>query len=96
MTDRNEWHDDVESVRAGFTTMVDTVTEDDLANDSQQPRSLAGEVPLLRVVSKPTLVSVPPPHNAAALAGSEFANANLPVVNIHAKTRKLEVPHELL
>ena len=40
---------------------------------------------------KPALIPVARAHNVAALAESEFANANLPVVNVHAKTRKLQV-----
>jgi len=48
-------------------------------------------LPLLRLTKQPTLTPVPRPHNAAALARSAFADANLPVVNVFVKRKKLDV-----
>src|SRR5437773_4354251 len=48
-------------------------------------------LPLLRLTKQPTLTPVPRPHNAATLARSAFADANLPVVNVFVKRKKLDV-----
>lgn len=94
MTKRDS-HYGSDYVHHDFTRTIGTA--DDLPsilafNDEDEISSpVVGESPLLRLTKKPSLVTVPPPHNAAALAGSEYASANLPVVNVHAKKRRVDV-----
>jgi hypothetical protein len=93
MTDRNS-HDGIENIFGDLAKSIDAVDmdeQDSSQNSSQYDQAIAGDVPLVRLVKRPTLVPVPRPHNAATLARSAFASSNLPVMNVHAKTRKLEV-----
>ena len=89
MTDRNSYYG-VDSLLGDMTKSSDASFLGEL-NTNTALDSLSGEEPLVRLTKKPTLVPVPRPHNAAALARSAFASSNLPVVNVHAKTRKVEV-----
>lgn len=81
MTDRHESQQELEHIFRDLTKL----------SVMDQQDSIAGEFPLLHLARRPTMTPVPRPHNPAALASSVFANANLPVMNVHAKTRRLKV-----
>jgi len=98
MADRSESH-------ALGNSVSEFKAHDDLSYASLSTESLIGDLapadeavvhhpgswPLLHLTKKPTLTPVPRPHNAAALSRSAFADANLPVVNVHVKRKKLEL-----
>jgi hypothetical protein len=91
MTDRNSPYG-IDNLFADLTKSVDAIAMDEQNVTSvNEDESLAGDAPLVRLTKKPTMVPVPRPHNAAALARSAFASSSLPVMNVHAKTRELEV-----